>query len=116
MKDYGLYVEQILTAMRRIAEYTASGEEDFLASTLLQDGVIRNLQVIGQAVKRIPDDVRSRYPDIPWRSMTGLRDVVVHDYDALIFAEIWTIIGRDLLPLEPRLTEILHDLDQRRPL
>ncbi|MDQ2105380.1 DUF86 domain-containing protein [Azospirillum sp. C340-1] len=63
------YLEHIREAIRRVMEYTATGRDDFFARTLLQDGVIRNLEIIGEATKKLSPDLRSRYPGLPWKNM-----------------------------------------------
>lgn len=75
-----LYLESIRDCLERIAEYTDSGEAAFLASRLIQDGVIRNLEVIGEATKNLSEDLRAANPSIPWRQIAGMRDVLIHDY------------------------------------
>ncbi len=114
MKDIGVYFEHVLVCLRHLAAYTASGQDEFLNSSMMQDAVFRNIQVIGEAVKRIPEATRQQYRDIPWRNLTGMRDVVVHDYDELRLDEIWSTVINDLLPLEPRFDEILRTLDQNK--
>lgn len=114
MKDIGVYFEQVLTCLEHLSDYTASGLDDFLTSSMIQDAVFRNIQVIGQAVKRIPEETRLQYSDIPWRNLTGLRDVIVHDYDELILDEIWVTVRNDLIPLKPRFAEILRELDENK--
>ncbi len=74
-----LYLESIRDCLERIAEYTATGQQAFLDSRLIQDGVIRNLEVIGEATKNLSSELRESNPAIPWRQIAGMRDVLIHD-------------------------------------
>jgi uncharacterized protein with HEPN domain len=85
--------------LERIDEYTEGGEEVFMASKLVQDGVIRNLEVIGEATKNLSDDLRSANPEIPWRQIAGMRDVLIHDYLRVNLGRVWQTVVSDLPPL-----------------
>jgi uncharacterized protein with HEPN domain len=71
--------------------------------------VIRALEVIGEAAKKIPAEVRDRYPDVPWRSMAGLRDKLIHDYLRVNIEVVWKTVREDLSALPPRLAQIIDD-------
>lgn len=75
-KDPRVYLAQILERIERIVSYTEPGKESFLGNPIVQDAVIRNLEVMGEAAKRIPDDYKASLPIIPWRGLAGLRDVL----------------------------------------
>lgn len=80
-REASLFIKDVLEVICKIEEYTALlNKEEFLKNHLVQDAVLRRLEVIGEAVKNIPNDVRSNYSDIPWKQMAGLRDVLIHDY------------------------------------
>jgi uncharacterized protein with HEPN domain len=70
-----------------------------MASKLVQDGVIRNLEVIGEATKNLSDDLRSANPEIPWRQIAGMRDVLIHDYLRVNLGRVWQTVVSDLPPL-----------------
>ncbi|MEO8195756.1 MAG: DUF86 domain-containing protein [Thermoanaerobaculia bacterium] len=80
------YLEHILEAIRRIREYTKGGEAEFLRDARTQDAVLRNLQILGEAAKRVSPEFVTAHPEIAWRSMAGLRDRVVHDYFGISLA------------------------------
>jgi len=80
-KDPRVYLAQILERIERIHHFTEGGEEAFIRDPLIQDAVIRNLEVIGEAAKRVPDEFRRAHPSIPWKGLTGLRDVLIHQYE-----------------------------------
>ncbi len=94
-----LYLTSIAEALERITLYTMEGRSAFLASTLVQDGVIRNLIVIGEAVKNLSSEVRNRETATPWRSIAGMRDVPIHDYLRVNLEKLWETVARDLPPL-----------------
>ena len=80
MKDDRLYLIHISESVARMEEYVRGGRHAFLSSTLIQDAVVRNLQTLAESSRRLSDDLKSRHPDIDWRGIAGLRNVLVHDY------------------------------------
>lgn len=111
-KDPRVYLVQMLEAAERIEHYTQTGHTEFLKSQLLQDAVIRNFQIIGEAAKRVPEAFRRANPTIPWRSMTAFRDVLTHDYASVEVSRVWLVIQKDLPLLKAALRAILPPLDQ----
>ena len=71
------------------------------------DGIARNLEIIGEAAKRLSDDFKSMHPDIPWRQITGMRDKLVHDYLSVNYNIVWDAVKEDLPPLEEKLRKII---------
>ncbi len=96
MKEDKIYLLNILEAIEKVETYTVSGKDEFIKSTLIQDGVIRNLKIIGEATKRISQDLREQHTDIPWRQMAGLRDVLIHDYMGVDLGTVWNVVYREL--------------------
>ena len=96
MKDEKLYLIHILEAIEKIESYTREGREVFMNTPVLQDAVIRNWEIIGEAAKRVSDDVKRAHPEIPWRRVAGFRDVLIHDYPSVDLEEVWEIVERDL--------------------
>lgn len=111
-KDPRLYLAQILECVQRIEEFTAGGWEAFRGELLIQHAVIYNLQVMGEAAKRVDAAYRKEHPEIPWRSMTGLRDVLIHDYEVVDMARVWAVVNDDLPKLKKTLRTILPPLEQ----
>jgi len=105
-----LYLEDILTAIKKIESYTTSGHRSFSESPLIQDAVIRNFEIIGEATKRLSDSIRGQYPNIPWRNVAGFRDILIHDYDRVGLEEVWSVVERDLPNLRQNIVEILQVL------
>ena len=94
-----LYLTSIAEALERITLYIMGGRTAFLDSTLVQDGVIRNLIVIGEAVKNLSSDLRDRETETPWKSIAGMRDVLIHDYLRVNLEQVWETVARYLPPL-----------------
>lgn len=111
MIDDGLNISCIAECIARIEEYTSGGQEAFEASSLIQDAVVRNFQVIGDATKNLSLELRQAYPDVPWRRMAGFRDVLVHDYLRVDFNIVWEIIEIELPNFKPQILEILQILN-----
>jgi uncharacterized protein with HEPN domain len=96
-RTYIHYLEDMHEAMRRIRNYTDGLTfDEFTSSTLKMDAVIRNLEIIGEASKNVPDSLKNKYPEIPWRSMYGLRNYMVHEYFGIDYDNIWKIIKVEL--------------------
>ncbi|MCX6376301.1 MAG: DUF86 domain-containing protein [Armatimonadetes bacterium] len=112
MKDHRVYLVHILEAIRKIRRYTAEGRDSFFAQEIIQDAVVRNLEIVGEATKRIPPEVRFRYPGIPWKEMAGLRDVLIHHYEGINLARAWNVVERDLAPVEEAISHALPPLDE----
>lgn len=94
-----MFIKDVLEAICKIDEYTKDlSEEVFLRNSLVQDAVLRRLEIIGEAVKNIPDDVRNKYSDVPWKQMAGMRDVLIHDY--------WLTVKKDLPEVKSKLKDI----------
>ncbi len=111
MTDDRLYLSNILECIERIEAYTQEDRETFMGLTLVQDGVIRNLEVIGEATKRLSEQVRQSYSDIPWKQMAGMRDVLIHDYLRINLNRVWQTVEQDLPVLKAALTAPVQKLE-----
>jgi uncharacterized protein with HEPN domain len=110
-RDVRLFLEDILEGISRIEEYKAGKtQREFLQDHLVQDAVIRRLEVIGEATKNIPEDLRANYPDVPWRQIAGLRDVLIHGYFGVNLGRVWLVIENDLPRLKSKVVEILDTM------
>ncbi|GAB4408421.1 MAG: DUF86 domain-containing protein [Anaerolineales bacterium] len=102
------YLSDILEAARRIADYVADlTYEAFRADMKTQDAVIRNLEIIGEAAKKVSAEFRTAHPDIPWRSMAASRDRLIHDYFGVNLEIIWQIAVADLPDVASRIQALL---------
>ena len=106
MKDDAVYLRHILECIERIEHYTPGGHAEFMASPLIQDGVIRNLQTLGQSVLKLSDALTIAHPEVDWKSIIGLRNVLVHDYLGVSVARIWEIVEHDLPDLKTKILAI----------
>ena len=81
MRDYAVFLADIVEAMTKIQRYTEDLTfNDFTANDLVADAVARNLEVIGEASRNVPEEIKNRHPEIPWSRMIGLRNLVIHEY------------------------------------
>ena len=88
-KDLRIYLAQILERIVRIEVFAPSGKKCFLANPMIQDAVIRNLEVIGEASERVGAEYQAAHPEIPWHEMASLRNILVHDYESVNLEKIW---------------------------
>ena len=104
------FVEDILDAMDK-AEVLVEGftyhafEEDFRTNF----AVIRALEIIGEATKRLPMNVREQYPEIPWAGMAGMRDRIIHGYDTVDLQIVWDVVKQDIPAIKPQIQQLLAD-------
>lgn len=83
--------------------------EDLEQNAMLRYAVERNFTVIGEAAKRVPESVRKDNPQIPWREMTGMRDIIIHEYDEIDLDEVWGTIRKDIPPVLESIDRLLED-------
>ena len=112
MKDNLAYIEHILDAIARIKRYTENlSYKEFERSEMIQDAVIRNFEVIGEATKNIYSELVLSNPKIPWKEMAGMRDKLIHDYMGVEISVIWKTTKEDIPELERLLTSTFFPKD-----
>ena len=110
-QDFDIYLEDILEAIDRIQAYLQDiTRETFEADRMRIDAVIRNLEVIGEAVKQVPNSVREKHPSVEWRKIAGLRDILIHKYFDVNLEIIWGVAQSNIPILK---TEIQHILSKK---
>jgi uncharacterized protein with HEPN domain len=108
-RDYKVFFEDILEASGKVRDYTEGlSLEAFMADTKTLDAVIRNLEIIGEAVKQIPEDIRSVRPEVEWKRLGRLRDILIHQYFGIDVQIVWDIIQNKLAPLEQAIRALLQ--------
>jgi uncharacterized protein with HEPN domain len=107
-----LYLQHVLDAIGKIESYVEIGYETFMAESHWQDAVIRQLEIIGEAVKRIAPEAKARRPHIPWRRIAGMRDVLIHQYMGVDLEAVWQVTQHDLPQLHEGVKFLLSPEDQ----
>lgn len=103
-RDHSIYLDDIRDSCRKVLRYTSGmSKASFLLDEKTVDAVLRNLEIIGEAAKHIPPDVRDRYPEVEWRKITGFRDLAIHEYFGLDDDIVWDIIEHKIPALLTRL-------------
>ncbi len=111
IKDQRIVCRDILDRIRRIESYTTTGRDAFLQSELIQDGVIRSFEVIGEAVKRLDPTLTAQFPDVTWSDFAGFRDVLIHQYHNIRLDLVWDFAQEDLPSLKSAVTALLNNLE-----
>lgn len=110
-KDPEVFLDHILESIDLIEDYSEGvNESEFIRSSSLQDMIVRRIEIIGEAVKNLPDDLKREHPQIPWRDIAGLRDIVVHQYFGLDLELIWDVVEKDIPQLKPEILRIRDEL------
>ena len=104
-RDPRFFLADILEAIEKIERYTRGlTREELWEDDLVADAVVRNLEIIGEAARHVPDDLRAAHPEIDWRRVVGLRNVVVHEYFAVDLDVVWVVIKKHL----PQLKQVVR--------
>jgi uncharacterized protein with HEPN domain len=107
VKDDLAYVEHILDCIRKIKEFSEGiSFREFSSNELVQDAIIRNIEIIGEAAKKISSDTKQIYFKIPWKEISGMRDKLIHDYLGVDVEVVWRTIKEDIPILERQIREI----------
>ena len=109
-RDYLVYIEDMLDAMDKAEMAVQEVDYDrFADDFMINFVVVRALEIVGEAAKRLPMAFRDQYPDIPWKKMAGMRDRIIHGYDKVNLEIVWQVIQKDVPQVKPLLQQILTD-------
>jgi len=109
LKEDAFYLKHILSAIERIELYLENKEKsNFNSDLLLQDGIIRQIEIIGEAAKHVSEGMRKKHPDVPWKDVAGMRDKLIHAYFGVDLAAVWNTVEKDLPPLKKNIGTILN--------
>lgn len=115
LRDEIVFLEDILECIDKIADYISNvNEKEFKYNHEKQDAVIRRIEIIGEAVKRISKNTKEDYPNVPWREMAGMRDVVVHGYFGVTIELVWRVATKDIPELRELIEKIIMDKSNDR--
>jgi uncharacterized protein with HEPN domain len=110
-RDESVYLHHILDAIAKVERYIQDVDyETFTGDSLIQDGVIRQTEIIGEAVRRLSRSLRAKYSHIPWEDIAGMRDKLIHDYFGVDLETVWLTALQDLPVLKAEVLQILRDL------
>jgi len=111
MRDYSLYLKDILSNIETAERFiTGISFEEFIRDEKTNYAVVRCLEIIGEASKHIPAGLRNKYPGVPWKTMVGTRNVIIHEYVSVDLTEVWETAKINLPPLKKQIQKILNDL------
>jgi uncharacterized protein with HEPN domain len=108
VKSDSVYLRHILDAITKIETYVSVGRERFMAESQWHDAAIRQLEIIGEATKKLSPELRSAHPETPWRRIGGMRDVLIYDYIGVDLNAVWEVTQKDIQELKEAVERILH--------
>ena len=109
-KDDLIFIEHLLDAINKIEKYIGDiSVHEFVDNELIQDAVIRNFEIIGEATKHLSENFRNKHTEVPWKKIAGMRDILIHDYLGIDIYSVWETIEKDLPELKNQLNTIVKD-------
>ncbi len=112
-KEFLDYLEDIIEAMESVTRFVENIDYfDFTEDDKTTSAVIRKLEIIGEAIKKVPAKVKKEYPEIPWKKMAGMRDKLIHEYFGIDLKRVWRTIKEDIPYLKPKIRDILKKYEE----
>ncbi len=111
MIDSQVYLLHIRDAIVKIETYIKSGDKEFFNNKMIQDAVIRNLEIVGEATKKLPEEIRDRRPEVPWSRIAGMRDVLIHDYFEVDLQIVWDVVKNRLPELKSHIESLIAEAE-----
>lgn len=112
-RDYGDFVQDILDSINDVGNFIEGmGFEEFIKDKKTVYSVVRAIEIIGEATKNVPEQIRTKYPDVPWKKMAGMRDRLVHGYFGIDHEILWETAKEDVPQLRVPLSKVLEELDK----
>ena len=115
LRDARLYLDDMLEAISKIRDYTNGMDFDaFIKDPKTQDAVVRNLEIIGEAAGRLPENIRTATPEIEWRKIVALRNILAHEYFGVSLPVVWDIVQNKLDPLESSCQTLIKNIENKK--
>ena len=112
MRNKEIYLADMIESIKRIESYAESGRESFFETLLIQDGIIRNLEIIGEAANQLDASFQAANPDIDWRGIISLRNLLIHQYHRVDLNLIWRVIVKDIPELKVKIQNIIRESER----
>mgnify|MGYP000539451238 CR=1 FL=1 len=111
-RTYKDYVLDILSSIQEIRDFVGEmGFEDFVNDKKTVNAVIRSLEVMGEAAKKISPEIKEKHAEIPWKYIAGMRDKLVHEYHGVDLEIVWEVVTKEIPPLKPKFEKVLEELE-----
>jgi len=115
-KNPKIFLEDILDSIEKIEDYAKNTtEKRFLDNCEKQDAIMKRLEVIGEAVKNVPKKIKTDNPEIPWKQISGMRDVLIHEYFGVIMERVWDTVRDDIPKLKNQIRKLLESFNRTDP-
>jgi len=114
-REIGDFVEDVIDAMDKALQFVEGmSYDEFAQDSKTVFAVVRAIEIIGEAVKNMPKDIREKHPEVPWKGMAGMRDKVIHGYFGVDMKVVWDTVKKRIPEVKPLFEKILRDLEEKR--